>query len=376
MKKRVLQLIGSFHQGGSERQAIALTRQLKDEGSFDVFAGTLNAEGILEEDMYAMVGPDVPEFPLSSFYNINFARQVRRCSKYLRDNDIDLIQTHDFYTNVFGMAAAAHAGVPARIASKRETTGMRTRAQDAIERLAFNFASAVVVNSDAGKEYLIGRGLHPRKLEVVYNSIDPRPFVNAVPDVVVMCEELGLPAGSSLVTLVANLRHEVKNVPMLLRVAKQVVKVFPTAHFIVAGEGELEATLKERSSEMNVNDNVHFIGRCTDVPRLLSNSEICVLTSKSEGLSNSLLEYMAAAKPVVATRVGAAAEAVEEGKTGYLVEPHDDAGMAARIIELLKNKADRSELGAQGRTRVVEKFSPKSQIDRTTELYKKLLNVR
>ena len=142
VKKSVLQFIGSFHQGGTERQAVTLTKMLKNEGSFDIFAATLNNQGVLLKDEIESLGlPEIPEFPLTSFYNLNFVRQVRRCAKYLRDNKIDLVHTHDFYTNVFGMAAAALAGVPARIASKRETGGMRSRAQEFVEKLAFGRAT-------------------------------------------------------------------------------------------------------------------------------------------------------------------------------------------------------------------------------------------
>ena len=69
--------------------------------------------------------------------------QVRRCAKYLKDNRIDVVHTHDFYTNVFGMAAATLAGVDSRIASKRETSGMRSRGQDLVEKLAFGRANAI-----------------------------------------------------------------------------------------------------------------------------------------------------------------------------------------------------------------------------------------
>ena len=101
MKKRVLQLIGSFHQGGSERQAVSLTRLLKNENSFEVFAATLNNEGILRMEMDKAGLSEIPEFPLTSFQKENFVRQVRRYAKNMSDNKIDNIHTHDYYKNVF-----------------------------------------------------------------------------------------------------------------------------------------------------------------------------------------------------------------------------------------------------------------------------------
>ncbi len=106
---------------------------------------------------------------------------------------------------------------------------------------------------------------------------------------------------------------------------------------------------------------------------LLSVSDIGVLTSKAEGFSNSILEYMAAALPVVATDVGGAAEAIVPGETGYLVASGDDEQMAERIISLLRDPEGSRRMGAQGRERVLEKFSDRAQLKNTTVMYETLL---
>ena len=125
MKKRILQFIDSFHQGGSERQAVALTRLLKNEGSYEIFLATLNDEGVLRSAINALGLPEIPEFRLTSFFNINAAAQARRCAKYLRENKIALIHTHDFYTNIFGMAAASMAGAsPSKKPAQRNCQGV------------------------------------------------------------------------------------------------------------------------------------------------------------------------------------------------------------------------------------------------------------
>ena len=174
------------------------------------------------------------------------------------------------------------------------------------------------------------------------------------------------------VTMVANLRHEVKNVPMLLRTAKRVTESHTNVHFVIAGEGELKADLTELANSLGVADKVHLIGRCTDVPALLSITSICVLTSFAEGFSNSILEYMAAGKTVVATNVGGAAEAIIEGETGFLVESDDDEAMAERLIELLNDETKMTRLGDCGKNVLSERFSSKTQLIRTIELYNDL----
>lgn len=371
MKKRVLQFIPSFHQGGSERQAVALTRLLKDDGTFDVFAATLNNEGVLRGEFDEIGLGETPEFPLTSFYNANFVTQVRRCAKYLREHEIDLVHTHDFYTNVFGMAAASLALIPAKIASKRETGGMRSNAQDFIEKLAFGRADAIVANSAAVRDHLANRGISGKKIHVIYNRVDLTRFENVAEDSSETLEKYGLPTDENvrLITLVANLRHDVKNVPLLLRAAIRLTETHKNAHFVIAGEGELESGLKQLAKDLGVAKNTHFIGRCTDVPALLAASYACVLTSTAEGFSNSILEYMAAGKPAVATKVGAAAEVIEDGINGFLVNSNDDIALAERLAVLLIDEKKALEMGEKGRETVRERFSTNSQLVKTIDTY-------
>ena len=371
MKKRVLQFIGSFNQGGSERQAVALTKMLKSEGSFDVFAATLNNEGVLRSEIAAAGLPEIPEFPLTSFYNVNFVQQVRRCAKYLRDNKIDIVHTHDFYTNIFGMAAAILAGVEARVASKRETGGMRSGSQMFVEKLAFGRAGAIVVNANAVKDHLIEQGNPAAKIDVIYNGIDLQRFEKTDIDRNAILHYFGIAASENtrFVTLVANLRHDVKNVPMLLRAAKAVVEQETDTNFIIAGEGPLEADLRSMAATLGVGEKIHFLGRCMEIPALLAISDACVLTSTAEGFSNSILEYMAAGKPVVATNVGGASEAIIDGETGYLVPASDDIAMGKYLLLLLADEKKALEMGAKGKQRIAENFSSEAQLLRTLETY-------
>lgn len=372
MKKRVLQFIGSFNQGGTERQAVALTRALKNDGTFDVYAATLNQDGVLRGEVDAIGLDQIPEFPLTSFYNLKFVHEVRRCAKYLRDNKIDLVHTHDFYTNVFGMAAATLARVPVRVASKRETGGMRSRAQRVVEKFAFGLANAIIANSNAVRDHLIDHGISADKINVVHNGVvltgAHAPCMQTVGDLVPSVSE-----NARLITLVANLRHAVKNIPMLLRAAKRVIEQHEDAHFVIAGEGELRNELEGLAVRLGVARNVHFIGRCDDVPGLLAASYACVLTSTAEGFSNSLIEYMAVGKPVVATNVGGAAEAVVDGETGYLVASDDGAAMAERLIELLGDKDLAAAIGARAKQTAIERFAPEAQLDKVLRLYNELL---
>ena len=377
MKPVVLQLLDSFSQGGSERQAIQLTRLLHDQGRYEVRLACLKNEGPLRREIEGLdLGP-IPSFPLTSFYDLNAVTQLRALVSFLRREKVQILQTHDFYTNVFGMSAGALARVPVRIAAMRETAGMRTDAQKRVQRIAYSLAHHIVGNSEAVKRALAEDGVSNDKTTVVYNGLDLDRVVPQLNRFDTL-KALGLPEDRPgqprpFVTIVANMRHDVKDYPMFLRAASYVVKELPEVSFLMAGEGELTESLRVLSCELGVNQNVVFLGRCDLVAELLSISDICVLSSKAEGFSNSILEYMAAARPVVATDVGGAREAIVEGITGFLVPSGDDRQLADRLMRLLKEPARAREMGLAGRQRVEEKFSCEAQVRATENLYSKLL---
>lgn len=370
MKKNILQLIPSFNQGGSERQALQLARLLYDDGTYNVRLACLNKSGVLLDDDVIDRFADIPEFSLNSFYDVNFLKQVWRFSGWLRANNIEILQTHDFYSNIFGMAGAGIAGVPLRIAAKREM-GMRTRSQNFVERRAFGHASVVVVNSEGVRRYLLDAGVPHGKLKLIYNGIDLGRFDADCGDRASLLEGLGLPIDPAFqfVTIVANLREKVKNHEMFFRSAKKVADRFPDAVFIVAGEGERSGLIKAYAEELGLGSRAIFLGRCSRIPELLAVSSVCVLSSDSEGFSNSILEYMAAGKPVVATNVGGAAEVIRQGENGFLIEPNDDAAMADRIVELLEQPAVAEAFGKCGKQRIAEQFSTRNQLGQTLDLY-------
>ena len=328
MKKNVLQFIGSFHQGGSERQAVQLSRLLHEEGSWNVLVACLDAEGSLRQEIEQLGINEIPEFKLKSFYDANFLRQINACAKFIKQNKISVVHTHDFYTNIFGMFAATLARVPVRIASKRETLS-KTKNQLLIERQAFRACHKILANAEAVKRFLIETGVSAEKIVTIYNGLDlarltPSPDLKRED----ILRELGLPIDEKIqiVTIVANLRSDVKNHRMFLQSAKKVKENIGNVAFVLAGEGELTESLKSAAKDLGIEKDTYFIGRCAHVAGLLSVSDVCVLSSKSEGFSNSILEYMSASKPVVATDVGGASEAIIEGETGFTLYTRDPDG--------------------------------------------------
>src|SRR5205085_1040788 len=118
MPRNVLQLIDSFQQGGTERQVVQLTRLLAARGRYRVHVACLSDAGPLRAEIERLNLGACPVFPLTSFYDRNMLTQTRRFVRFLRAREIDLVHAHDFYCNIFGMAAATLARVPPRIAAR------------------------------------------------------------------------------------------------------------------------------------------------------------------------------------------------------------------------------------------------------------------
>jgi glycosyltransferase involved in cell wall biosynthesis len=375
MKPNVLIFVGSFDQGGSERQAVQLTRLLHEAGRYRVRLACLSPGGVLRGEAERLDLGEIPSFPLTSFYDRNMLAQLRRCAGFLRAHAIDVVQTFDFYTNIFGLTAAALARVPVRIAARRETAGTKTPAQAWTERRAYQLAQTVVANSEAVRQELIAAGVPARKVVTIYNGMDTERIAPRLTRAEAL-RLFNLPADGArrFVTIVANMRHAEKDQAMFLRAARRVRAVVPDAAFVLAGEGELLEQTRAYAAELGLQADAFFIGRCAQVAELLNISDVCVLSSRGvEGFSNSITEYMAAARPVVATDIGGAREAIVGGETGYVVAPGDDAALAERIIGLLKDPARARAMGARGREVVAEKFSCAAQLKSTQDLYDRLL---
>jgi glycosyltransferase involved in cell wall biosynthesis len=138
---------------------------------------------------------------------------------------------------------------------------------------------------------------------------------------------------------------------------------------VIAGDGPLRAALEARAAALGLSDRVRFLGHCLDVERVFAALDIFVLSSTSEGLSNTILEAMATGLPVVATRVGGADELVDVGRTGLLVPPADADALAGALEDLVAQEARRTSMGSAGRHVADERFGVDRMLRDYTNLY-------
>ena len=379
MKPNVLFIVDSFEQGGSERQALQLLSQLLASGQCKVHLATLQNRGSLRAEADQLGIGEILEYPLTSFYDLNFVKQLGRLRRYIRANKIDVVHTHCFYTNIFGMTGAFLSDVRARVTSKGETDGFRTPMQKRAERMSFRLAHRVIANCLVVKNQLIKEGVNPARIIQHYNGLElERLKVDSALRRDEALASFGLPVNPTrrFVTIVANLHNPVKDHPTFLRAAARVRAAVPDAAFVIAGEGSLMGSLRELATQLGIERDAFFIGRCDNVANLLFASDVGVLSSKAEGFANAILEYMAASLPVVATDVGGVREAIVEGETGFVVPAGDDQKMAERIVEVLGDSERARDMGQQGKLIVTEKFASEHHLRNTLELYDELLSAR
>jgi glycosyltransferase involved in cell wall biosynthesis len=182
--------------------------------------------------------------------------------------------------------------------------------------------------------------------------------------------ELALPLRAFIVVYVGRLVPE-KHVDSLLGIWDDVRMKLPTAHLLIVGGGPDEQTLRE----MPVN-GVQFTGPVNDAVRYMQASDLFVLPSSTEGLSNSLLEAMSTGLPVLATTVGGTNDVVQHQENGYLIPPDDVESLKAGLETLIDDDALRFRIGANARQRILRDFSLDSVAERLAALYQELLATR
>jgi glycosyltransferase involved in cell wall biosynthesis len=239
-------------------------------------------------------------------------------------------------------------------------------------------ASRVLVNSEAIRDHLLaGRRVAPEKIVVIRNCLsdaaeraaldsDGRPKQRAA-----LLRELNLDDGVKLIGLVARLQP-VKGHRYFIEAASRIAAAEPKAHFLLVGDGALRREIEEQAARLGVGARAHLLGSRGDAAAIAAGFDVAVLASLSEGFPNAVMEAMAAGAPVVATAVGGTTELVIDGATGFLAPPADADALARRILDALQNPERSAQMAANGRQRVLDKFSMRRMVESVERLYEEI----
>jgi L-malate glycosyltransferase len=356
--------------GGTERQLLSLAKGL-DRSRFDLRIACLKRFGAFLPELEAL-GVPVVSYPIHSLHGLHTLKELLRCARDMRRERTQILHTFNFYPNMFAIPAGRLAGVPVIIATLRDMGDLWTPMQRRTQRWMCRMSHRVVANADAVREQAVRDGYDPKAVCVIRNGLDLAKF-SLLHDNVGQREALGLPPGVPVVAVFSRLNHQVKGIHLFLEAAARVAPLHRDARFLVVGDGPLRAGLEALAGRLGIGDRVRFTGYRSDIGEAMAAVSIAVIPSLSEGLSNVLLESMAASLPVIATRVGGTPEVVQHGHSGLLVPPGDPEALATAIGSLLSDPGRAAALGRAGRRRVEQLFQIGRMVGETEALYNDML---
>jgi glycosyltransferase involved in cell wall biosynthesis len=356
---RVCFLIDELSRAGTETQLVALIRRL-DRRRVRPFLCLLRGDHprsrALEPDCCPVLRLDVPKLCAPAALG-----QALRMARFLRRQRIDVLQVYFRDSTYFGVLVGRLAGVPCIVRTRNNLGYALTALDRRLGRLCNRLADFTLANCAACRDAALADEGPPRNSVVVLeNGVDLARFAN-VPTIRAFRDPPRVGA-------ISNLRP-VKGLDVFIRAAADVARSHPGAVFTVGGEGTMREELEGLAGDLGLAERFELPGAVADVPTFLHRLDVCVLCSRSEGLSNAVLEYMAAGRPVVATAVGGTPELIEDGVHGLLVPPGDAAALAAAVRRLLDDPALAVRLAAAARRRARERFGRERMIARFEAFY-------
>jgi glycosyltransferase involved in cell wall biosynthesis len=362
---RILQIIPTLDRAGAEKQLCLLAEGLpRDE--FEVHVCALTRGGPLEGRL-AQAG--IPLTIIGKRWKVDPGayRRLKALVERLRP---DLVHGWMFAANTYGFAAARACGVKNFVVGQRCVDPWKSRVQLALDRTLARRCRAVVVNSHGVRDFYVAHGTPLERVRVIPNGVAlPAPPSTTRRQALA---ELNLSENARLIGLIGRLWPQ-KRVKDAIWATDLLKVIRDDVHLLIIGDGPQRDLLHRYRDQVRIADRVHFLGHRGDVPRLLPHFDVLWSASAYEGLSNVILEAMAAGVPVVATDIPGTRELVVANETGYLVPVGDRAALAKYTDRLLNDAGLSAHLAAAARERIEREFSVERMVARHAELYRELL---
>ena len=303
-------------------------------------------------------------------------RDLRRLYRLFRQYRPDVVHAYLATSNVLAALVGALARVPIIISSHRDLGGFDGKW---ISRLNHwtdrRLIDGVTVNCGAVREALAKRsGLAAEAITVLYNGVDLEK-INRANRRDAKRAELGLQPEDLAIALIANF-HPAKGHRYLIEAFNRLARRFPNARLLLCGycnEAALLNSLQQLVAAAGTEKQIWFMGSRQDVPEIVHAIDVLAAPSLSEGFSNSILEALAAGKPVVASRAGGNLEQIIDGLNGYLVPPAESIALANALEKLLSSPDKLQHMGEAAKTRVQQHFSVEKMAEAHQQLYSRLL---
>ncbi|OLB91763.1 MAG: hypothetical protein AUI15_22260 [Actinobacteria bacterium 13_2_20CM_2_66_6] len=364
--------IQGFEIGGTELNALRWVERLRRE-RFSVTVLHLRADGPLRT-RFAQAGARLVHVPLRSLCGVGAIRQGIRLARFLARERIQVFHAQDISANIFGVPWARVAGVPTVVASRRWWHVRQRRAEQIANRWAYRVAHRVLVNSPSVAALLAHEdGVPPAKIVCVPNCLTEEAF-RALPagERAAWRARLHVPADALVIGIVARLDRDKDHATLLDAFARIAANV-PRAYLVCVGDGPQRTELAGLAKGLHLNGRVQFAGTLTPGFNLNHLFDVSVLCSITEAFPNSVLEGMAAARPVIATRVGGVPDALRDGETGVLVPAGDPGALAAALRAVIAMPARAQALGAAAQAYARAEYHESRIIERLSAWYESLV---
>ncbi len=326
------------------------------------------------EDARQLLAGTIPVFELRKSPGRNW-RLIGRLAALFRAEKVDIVHSHNWSTLLYSVAAAWLAGVPVVVHGEhgKDDTNVDRRRLLASRFLVKGVARVCAVSKDLTEEVVRDWRIPRERVARIANGVDLEAF-GGNDAIDKLREEFGLTPANRVVMNTGGFRT-IKDHPTLLRAFARVHREDSDARLLLVGSGSAtdpRAGLDRMASELGIVDAVRFVGVRQDIPKVLQICDVYVNSSRFEGMSNTILEAMAAGRPVVATAVGGNPELVQDGVTGFLAPAGEEGPLAVRIGELLRDGPLRSRMGAAGRAQVEAEHSMSGMVRAYSDLYEDL----
>ena len=344
--------------GGAERQIFELAKRI-NKAAYQLILASLECGGSAPPDIAEATGCRLEAFPVKRIYGLSGILEGFRFARFLKKNNVDVLMTYHFSSDIWGTFWARIAGVPVIISNRRDIGFWRKKHHVLAYRFVNRGVTRIVTNTQANKRLIIEQEcLSEDKIQVIYNGVSQPVTSDQEP---ATRDQFDISEKDLAIMHVANIRL-VKGHQYLLQAFAKIIPQYPHVKLVLIGEDRMGGQMQELAKSLQIENHVVFAGKQENVRELLGLADICVLPSLSEGMSNAILEYMIAGKPVVATRVGGTPELVENGRNGLLVEKENIEQLANALLSLIHDQEKRKQLGEKGREIAKEKFSMQTMV--------------
>jgi glycosyltransferase involved in cell wall biosynthesis len=339
-----------------------------------VFCGSRYWDGLendrVQEAERRLQGAGVRYFGLGRRTSTDFYRWLA-LRGLLRRERVDVPHTHMFGSNAWGTVIGRLARVPVIVAHEHTWSFEGRPLRRLVDREVIGRGSTafIAVSRDDQRKMIEIEGVNPKKILHVPNGIAAPP----PPSGADVRAELGIPAGARVIGTVSVLRPQ-KALDVFVRASARLLRERPDLYVLLAGDGPLRGELTALVESLGVQDRLLMLGYRSDASDVIAALEVAVSSSAFEGSPLAVMEYMESARPIVATRVGGVPDLIEDGVNGLLVDPGDEAALAAAIERMLADPEAARRMGEAARDRRRREFTVDLMVRRFEALYERLSN--